>query len=54
METRHKILILDDDDDWLMLCREQMSALPSQPQVLTAGNAKRALAHARDGKRCGC
>jgi DNA-binding NarL/FixJ family response regulator len=44
METRHKILILDDDDDWLMLCREQMSALPSQPQVLTAGNAKRALA----------
>lgn len=44
METRHKILILDDDADWLALCREQLSALPSRPEVLTANNAKRALA----------
>jgi DNA-binding NarL/FixJ family response regulator len=43
METRHKILILDDDPDWLALCREQLAALPSRPEVLTANNAKRAL-----------
>ncbi|MGA2246099.1 MAG: response regulator [Verrucomicrobiota bacterium] len=44
METGHKILILDDDADWLSLCREQLAVLPSHPEVLTAGNAKRALA----------
>jgi DNA-binding NarL/FixJ family response regulator len=44
METRHKILVLDDDADWLSLCQEQLAALPSRPEVLTAGNAKRALA----------
>ena len=44
METRHKILILDDDADWLTLCREQFMGLPSHPEVLTANNAKRALA----------
>jgi DNA-binding NarL/FixJ family response regulator len=44
METRHKILILDDDSDWLALCREQFTALSSHPEVLTANNAKRALA----------
>jgi DNA-binding NarL/FixJ family response regulator len=44
METRHKILILDDDSDWLSLCREQLSTLPSRPEILTANNAKRALA----------
>jgi len=44
METRHKILILDDDTDWLSLCREQLGALPSRPEILTANNAKRALA----------
>lgn len=44
MEARHKILILDDDTDWLSLCREHLAALPSHPEVLTANNAKRALA----------
>lgn len=44
MEIRHKILILDDDADWLGLCRDQLAALPSHPEVLTANNAKRALA----------
>ena len=43
METRHKILILDDDADWLSLCKDQMATLPSHPEVLTATNAKRAL-----------
>ena len=44
METRHKILILDDDSDWLTLCREQLANLPSGPEIFTATNAKRALA----------
>ena len=44
METRHKILILDDDTDWLALCRERFASLPSRPEILTATTAKRALA----------
>src|ERR1035437_5943867 len=44
METRHKILILDDDADWLTLCRDLLAALPSRPEIFTANNAKRALA----------
>jgi DNA-binding NarL/FixJ family response regulator len=44
MDTRHKILLLDDDPDWLGLCRDQLAALPSRPDMLTANNAKRALA----------
>ncbi len=43
MEKRHKILILDDDDDWLTLSREMLAALPSRPEILTANNGKRAL-----------
>ena len=43
MEKRHKILILDDDADWLALCREMLAALPSRPEILTANNGKRAL-----------
>ena len=43
MDTRHKILVLDDDADWLALCRELLAALPSRPEILTANNAKRAL-----------
>lgn len=44
MEKRHKILILDDDNDWLDLSREMLSSLPSKPEILTANNGKRALA----------
>jgi len=44
MEPRHKILILDDDTDWLALCREVLAELPSRPEILTANTAKRALA----------
>ncbi len=36
--------MLDDDADWLTLCREVLAALPSQPEIFTANNAKRALA----------
>jgi CheY-like chemotaxis protein len=44
METQHKILILDDDADWLDLSREMLSELPSKPDVRTASSARRALA----------
>ena len=44
MENRYKILLLDDDADWLALCRDELSSLPSRPEILTANNAKRALA----------
>ncbi len=44
MDKRHKILILDDDADWLDLSREMLSTLPSQPEILTANNGKSALA----------
>jgi CheY-like chemotaxis protein len=43
MEKRHKILILDDDADWLTLSKEMLAALPSRPEILTANNGKRAL-----------
>jgi len=43
MEKKRKILILDDDNDWLTLSREMLAALPSHPEILTANNGKRAL-----------
>ncbi len=43
MNHSHKILLLDDDTDWLALCRDLLSALPSQPELLTTTTAKRAL-----------
>lgn len=43
MEKKHKILILDDDNDWLTLSREMLAALPSRPEILTANTGKRAL-----------
>ncbi|HEX5398510.1 MAG TPA: response regulator [Verrucomicrobiae bacterium] len=44
MEIQHKILVLDDDADWLELSREMLSQLPSKPEVRTANSGKRALA----------
>jgi len=44
METRHKILLLDDDADVLTLYRDVLSQLPSQPEIHTATNGARALA----------
>jgi CheY-like chemotaxis protein len=43
METPHKILILDDDADWLELCREIFEQLPSKPEIRTATSSSRAL-----------
>jgi CheY-like chemotaxis protein len=44
MENQHKILVLDDDPDWLELSREMLSQLPSKPEIRTATSGKRALA----------
>src|SRR5271156_6566544 len=44
MENRHKILMLDDDADWLDLCREQIESLPSKPEIRTISSGGRALA----------
>src|ERR1700744_1185334 len=43
MEKRNKILVLDDDTDWLTLCRDLLVSLPSKPEILTANAARRAL-----------
>ena len=44
MEACHKILVLDDDADWLGLCNELFSHLPSKPEVRTVASGARALA----------
>ena len=44
METRHKILVLDDDADWLRLCNELFAQLPSKPEIRTVASGARALA----------
>jgi CheY-like chemotaxis protein len=45
MATQHKILIVDDDADWLDVCREMLSRLPSKPEIRTVGAGTRAIAH---------
>ncbi len=44
MTNQQKILVLDDDADWLELSREILSQLPSKPEIRTATSGKRALA----------
>lgn len=44
MRSRPKLLILDDDQDFLEVCHQMLSALPSQPEVFTANSGSRALA----------
>lgn len=43
-ETRHKILLLDDDPDLLDMYREILSQLPSNPEVRTSASGPRAIA----------
>jgi CheY-like chemotaxis protein len=43
MEKRNIILVLDDDNDWLALCKDLLTGLPSKPEILTANSARRAL-----------
>lgn len=44
MATRHKILLLDDDQEVLDLYREMLAHLPSDPEVHTASSGARAIA----------
>lgn len=44
MDTRHKVLLVDDDPDLLEVYRETIAMLPSQPEVHTASSGARALA----------
>ena len=44
MEDRHKILVLDDDADWLEMSRDILVQLHSKPEIRTATSGKRALA----------
>jgi CheY-like chemotaxis protein len=44
MESRYKVLILDDDVDLLDMFKEMLSQLPSQPEIHTATSGARALA----------
>jgi CheY-like chemotaxis protein len=44
METRHKILLLDDDPDLLAMYREILGQLPSRPEIHTATSGARAMA----------
>ncbi|HTA94593.1 MAG TPA: response regulator [Verrucomicrobiae bacterium] len=43
METKHKILVLDDDADWLETCRDFLAQLPSAPEIRIASSGVRAL-----------
>ena len=43
MEAGHKILILDDDADWLNLCRDLLAQLPSKPEIHTTSSGMDAL-----------
>jgi CheY-like chemotaxis protein len=43
MSTRHKLLLLDDDQDLLELYREILSRLPSKPEIYTAQSGARAI-----------
>ncbi len=44
METRHTILLIDDDPDLLDVYREVFGQLPSQPVIRTASSGARGLA----------
>jgi CheY-like chemotaxis protein len=43
MESKHKILVLDDDADWLDVCRDFLAQLPSKPEIRVAATGVRAL-----------
>jgi CheY-like chemotaxis protein len=43
MEARDKILVLDDESDWLDVCREFLTLLPSKPVIRTVSSGMSAL-----------
>jgi CheY-like chemotaxis protein len=44
METRHKILLVDDDPDQVEMYREILTQLPCKPEIQTATSGARAIA----------
>lgn len=48
METRHKILLVDDDPALLEMYRDVLGQLPSGPEIHTASSGPRALAMLED------
>jgi len=44
MEYQPKILILDDEADWLEMCRQVLTQLPSQPEIRVAQTGANAVA----------
>jgi CheY-like chemotaxis protein len=44
METRHRILLVDDEPDLLDMYQQVLKQLPSQPEIRTATSGARALA----------
>lgn len=44
MDNKPKILILDDETDWLEMCREVLGQLPSKPEIRTASTGAHAVA----------
>jgi len=44
MEYRPKILVLDDEADWLEMCREMLAQLPSKPEIRTTTTGAHAVA----------
>src|SRR3989442_8425887 len=44
MDTRHKILLLDDDPDLLDMYREILAQLSGRPEIRTASSGARAMA----------
>src|ERR1051325_8217539 len=44
MESRHKVLLLDDDPELLELYGEMLGRLPSHPEIHTANTGARAMA----------
>jgi CheY-like chemotaxis protein len=44
METRHKILLLDDDPELLTTYQQILGGLPSRPEIRTASSGPRAMA----------
>src|SRR5882762_10332013 len=44
MGTRHKVLLLDDDVDFLDMYQQLLTQLPSQPEIYTATSDPRAMA----------
>jgi CheY-like chemotaxis protein len=44
MDTREQILVLDDEKEWLEVCRELLSQLPSKPDIRTESSGMGAMA----------